>query len=369
MSKQIIVVGGLPESLLNFRGDLLSAFKARGFKVTAMSGLASDSIKLQLAAKGIKHIDIPIRRNGLNPVSDLLLFWRFYKTFKKNKPKAVIAYTIKPVIWGGLATRLAGVPFYGLVTGLGFAFQGEGFKRKLLTFVVTKLYSSALKVCRAVVFQNKDNRDVFIERNIVSSEKCHVVNGSGVNISSFQYKAIPDGEMAFLCVARLLKEKGLREYAAAATLVKKKYPQVSFKLVGPEDPSPDGISIEEVRTWSSIDYMGETKDVRPFIEQCHVYVLPSYHEGLPRSTLEAMATGRPVLTTDAVGCRETVETGINGFKVGVSNVTELTERMTWFIENPEKLNEMGKASRNMVEQKFDVNKVNDSILKIMELKS
>lgn len=368
MSKQVIVVGGLPESLINFRGDLLSAFQAEGYVVIAMSALASEDVKSELDAKSVKHQDIPIRRNGLNPLSDLLLFWQFYKYFKKINPEAVIAYTIKPVIWGGLAARLAGVPFYGLVTGLGFAFQGSGFKRKLLTSIVTKLYASALKASKAVIFQNNDNRDVFIERKIVTSDKCHVVNGSGVNISSFQYKAIPDGELTFLCVARLLKEKGLREYAAAATLVKKKYPQVSFQLVGPEDPSPDGISIEEVRTWSSIEYMGETKDVRPFIERCHVYVLPSYHEGLPRSTLEAMATGRPILTTDAVGCRETVDSGINGFKVGVANITELADRMTWFIENSEKLNEMGKASRNMVEQKFDVNKVNESILKIMGIK-
>jgi glycosyltransferase involved in cell wall biosynthesis len=365
---KIIVIGVLPSSLLNFRGELIRSIHDFDHEVVAIASGASKAEIEKIEVMGAEYIDAPIQRTGLNVFSDIKTFFKFRKLFKQLQPDIIMAYTIKPVIWGGLAARLSGVPFYGLVTGLGFAFQGSGFKRKLLTFMVTKLYASALKASKAVIFQNKDNRDVFIERNIVSSEKCHVVNGSGVNISSFQYKAIPDGEMTFLCVSRLLKEKGLREYAAASALVKKQYPYVKFLLVGPEDPSPDGIAIEEVRAWSSIEYMGETKDVRPFIRQCHVYVLPSYHEGLPRSTLEAMATGRPILTTDAVGCRETVDSGINGFKVAVSNITELAERMTWFIENLQKLNEMGKASRKMVEQKFDVNKVNDSILKIMELK-
>jgi len=367
MSEKICVIGGLPESLINFRGDLLSSIKETDCEVLAMSAPASEEVKQELTSKGVSFHSIPIRRNGLNPFGDLVLFWQLYRDYKKFKPRAVLAYTIKPVIWGGLAARLAGVPFYGLVTGLGFAFQGDGFKRKLLTLIVTKLYSSALKQANAVIFQNKDNRDVFIQRKIMHSDKCHVVNGSGVNISRFENKDIPEVEVTFLCVARLLKEKGLREYAAAAAVVKAKYPRVRFHLVGPEDPSPDGIPLSEVKAWDSIEYLGETEDVRPFIEQCHVYVLPSYHEGLPRSTLEAMAVGRAVLTTDAVGCRETVVEGENGFMVPVADHVKLADRMIWFIEHRLQLASMGKASRDLVEQRFDVRKVNADILSIMEL--
>jgi glycosyltransferase involved in cell wall biosynthesis len=169
-----------------------------------------------------------------------------------------------------------------------------------------------------------------------------------------------------LCVSRLLSEKGLREYAAAARIVKDKFPDVKFDLVGSEDPSPDAISLEEVSRWSDyVNYNGSTNDVRPYIEECHVYVLPSHHEGLPRSTLEAMSMGRPILTTNAVGCKETVEEGVNGFMVPVGSTIKLAEKMIWYIENEDKIQSMGKESRSIVENKFDVHKVNKEMLRIL----
>jgi glycosyltransferase involved in cell wall biosynthesis len=293
--------------------------------------------------------------------------------FKQQRPDLVLCYTIKPVIWGGLAARLTGTKFYALVTGLGFAFQGKSFKRRLLTQLVSFLYRLSLSHATKVIFQNKDNRDVFTGRNIIPVEKTEVVNGSGVDISRFTYQPVAfpnEGRYVFLCVARLLGEKGLREFEQASEIVKQKYSNMKCQVVGWTDPSPDGIPIEEVHSWQekgTIEYLGVSDDVRPLIAACHVYVLPSYHEGLPRSTVEAMAMGRPVITTNAVGCKETVEEGVNGFKVRVGNAQALAEKMIWFIEHPEQIEPMGLASRKMAEDKFDVHKVNARMLEIMGL--
>lgn len=366
-SAKVLVVGVLPKSLLNFRGELIQAIKAQNKSVLTVSAPLSDTLAQDFSAKSLDHCAVNFQRNGLNPWVDLRSCWALYRLFKKEQPEKVLAYTIKPVIWGGIAARFAKVTFYALITGLGFAFQGETFKRKLLTKLVSFLYKVALSHSTKAIFQNEDNRRLFLERGIVSFDKTEVVNGSGVDISRFGLSALADMEkgVQFLCVARLLGEKGLREYAQAASIVKSKYPNAQFVLVGPEDTSPDGILVSEVATWKGIEYQGATNDVRPFIEKAHVYVLPSYHEGLPRSTIEAMAMGRPVITTDAVGCKDTVENGENGFKVPVADAQALAEKMIWFIENSEQIEPMGLASRKMAEEKFDVHKVNARMLEIM----
>ena len=369
---KFLLVGVVPKSLLNFRGELIEAIKSQGYSVLTVSSPMSESLQQDFSVKGVDHCAVDFERNGLNPLSDLKACVALYRLYKKEKPYKVLAYTIKPVIWGGIAARFAKVPFYALVTGLGFAFQGENVKRKLLTQLVSFLYRVALSHASKVIFQNEDNRQLFVERGIVPFIKTEVVNGSGVDISRFGLTNLPalGNSVKFLCVARLLGEKGLREYAQAASIVKVQYPNSQFVLVGPEDSSPDGISIDEVKNWvreGAIDYAGATHDVRPFIEKAHVYVLPSYHEGLPRSTIEAMAMGRPVITTDAVGCKETVSEGMNGFKVPVGDAISLAEKMIWLIENSDQIEPMGLASRKMAEEKFDVHKVNARMLEIMGL--
>jgi glycosyltransferase involved in cell wall biosynthesis len=231
------------------------------------------------------------------------------------------------------------------------------------------LYKAALKRADKVIFQNPDNKQVFIDLGIVPKEKAIVVNGSGVDVSYFDIKPLPDSPR-FLLIARLLGDKGIREYIQAAKLVKKTYRNAVFQLVGPEDPSPNGISIEELESLNdtnAVEYLGSTDDVRPFIENCSVFVLPSYHEGLPRTVLEAMATGRPTLTTDVPGCRETVINGENGWLVEKGNVEQLANKMIWFIENQKEWQRMANASRAMAESKFDVHAVNAELLKIMGL--
>tara|TARA_B110000211_G_scaffold234230_1_gene302986 strand:+ start:1458 stop:2573 length:1116 start_codon:yes stop_codon:yes gene_type:complete len=364
--KMMLLVGVEPDSLLNFRGDLLKILANSSLSVTIITKPLDKNQKIKLESLGVDSEHVDFSRNGLNPATDLKTLFNLFLKFRAIQPDIILAYTIKPIIWGGLASRLYKTNFYSLITGLGFAFQGDSFKRKLLTKLVVFLYKIALKNSKAVIFQNTNNRDVFVSKGIVELSKTHIVNGSGVNLEKYNVENLPRSGIKFLCLSRLLGEKGLREYAEAAKIVKDKFPDVRFDLVGPEDSSPDAILLNEVNSWSGyINYKGSAADVRPYIKDSHVYVLPSYHEGLPRSTLEAMSMGRPVLTTNAVGCKETVEEGVNGFMVPVGSIIKLAEKMIWYIENKDKIQSMGEESRRIVENKFDVHKVNKEMLQIL----
>jgi glycosyltransferase involved in cell wall biosynthesis len=376
---KVIIIGALPESLINFRGEFLFSLAKKKLSVVAMASSSAENISLgidnvlsMLKKNKIAYKSYPVQRNGVNLVSDLYTWKVLRNEFKLQQPDIILAYTIKPIIWGGLASRVSPkTHFYALVTGLGFAFQGKTWKRRILTRLITLLYKASLKNAKKVIFQNPDNLQEFISRNIVPKEKCELVNGSGVDIEKFSFAQSPQVKpIIFLTIGRLLGEKGLREYAQAAKLVKKQYPEVIFQLLGPEDPSPDGLSIKEVDLWQKneiIDYLGSTDNVLPYIQACHIYVLPSYHEGMPRTVLEAMAIGRPILTTDVPGCRETVINGENGYLVPKSNAKALAERMIWFIENSDQWERMGNRSRQFAEEKYDVHKVNAKLMEIMGL--
>ncbi|HBC3872547.1 glycosyltransferase family 4 protein [Vibrio alginolyticus] len=367
---KFMIIGALPSSLYNFRGKLIESFKVRKLKLFALASGAKKNEVEEINRLGAEYIDFSVSRNGLNPFKDIFCLIQLISVVHKKKPDTVLAYTIKPIIWGGLAARFTNVKsFYAMITGLGYAFQKGGLAKSLLNTLVKFLYRSALKKSKGVIFQNRDNMQVFIDEGIVPKEKCFLVNGSGVDLSHYNLSPLPYTPH-FLLIARLLGDKGIREYAQAAKLVKQKYPEAVFELVGPEDPSPDGIKLDEVHQWTesgAIKYSGATTDVRPFIENCAIYVLPSYHEGMPRTVLEAMAMGRPILTTDVPGCRETVIDGENGWLVEKANEEQLAEKMIWFIENQDKWQEMGKSSHDMAYEKFDVHKVNAEILKIMGL--
>jgi glycosyltransferase involved in cell wall biosynthesis len=367
---KIIVIGALPSSLVNFRGELIKELSSSGHNVLAMANSASTSEVTSVERLSAKYIDYSVERNGLNPIKDVRTIFELIRTFKREKPDLILAYTIKPIIWGGLAARLSGMKkFYALVTGLGFAFQKGSILKNTLMKIVKALYQISLKNAKGVIFQNNDNRQIFIENKLVDSNRCSLVNGSGVDVSHFE-KSMLSGENNFLLIARLLGDKGIHEYVKAAGIVKIKYPNAIFNLVGPEDPSPDGISLNEVTSWHEngvINYHGGTEDVRPYIEQSNIFVLPSYHEGMPRTVLEAMAMGRPILTTNVPGCKETVVNGENGWLVEKANVEQLADKMIWFIENQGEWQRMGDISHQMAIEKFDVHKVNKELLKIMGL--
>lgn len=367
---KVIIIGTLPSSLTNFRGELINETARVVSDVVAMASGASLQEITAIESMQVRYMDYKVERSGLNPIKDLKTFFYLRRIFEQEKPDLVLAYTIKPIIWGGLAARFSGVKnFYALVTGLGFAFQKGSFIKSILMIAVKGLYRSALKCSKGVIFQNPDNKQLFIEQKLVDSKRCSLVSGSGVDLTHFS-KAELTKEFSFLLIARLLGDKGIREYVKAAEFVKAKYPNAIFNLVGPEDPSPDGISLEEVTAWhgsGAINYHGGTKDVRPYIEQSNIFVLPSYHEGMPRTVLEAMAMGRPILTTNVPGCKETVVDGENGWLVDKADVEQLAERMVWFIENQGEWHRMGDASHKLATEKFDVHKVNQKLLAIMGL--
>ena len=366
----VVIVGGHPPSLVNFRGDLIAEMIAAGHEVTALSAPAGKETIQSLEQMGARFVPFFISRAGLNPLHDMRTFRDLRRIFRQLRPDMVIAYTHKPVIWSGLALRgLKDVRFFPLITGLGFAFQGESLPRKFLTRITEGLYRAALADASGVIFQNPDNRALFEARGLSAGKPSIVVMGSGVNTAHFSPEPFAQGVPSFLMIARLKREKGVIEYLEAARLVKATHPQARFVLAGPGDPSPDGLTEADLRGWSDcVDYAGPVDDVRPLLRECGVYVLPSYSEGLPRTVIEAMSMARPVITTDAPGCRETVRNGENGFLVPVRDVKALAEKMRWMLDNTGKLAEMGAAGRKRAERLFDVRKVNAAMLSFMWLR-
>ncbi len=368
---RVAVVGAAPQSLVNFRGDLIAALVASGHEVVGMASDAEPVQVARLASVGASFRAFPVQRNGLNPLRDLQTYFALCRYMRELAPDVVLAYTIKPIIWTGFALRgMPAIRFYALVTGLGFAFQGGTVSRRFLARVVAWLYRAGLARATRVVFQNPDNRDEFVRRRIVPIEKCAVVAGSGVHLERFCLQPLPPTGVVFLTIGRRLGEKGFRIYAEAARRVKSIYPRAVFRLLGLDDPSPDAISLAEVCEWEArgwIEQVEPTDDVRSVLRDCHVFVLASYHEGMPRTVLEAMATGRPILTTDVPGCRETVNPGENGFLVLKADAEALAERMIWFIEHPEEWRRMGARSRAIAEERFDVAKVNREMIALMAL--
>ena len=368
---KIAVIGGYGPSLINFRGPMLRAMKKAGHEVYGIAPLDSTDVPEKLAEMGIKYIEASIERTGMNPLKDLASLWDMVKILRDIKPDAVFSYTIKPVIYGSIAARLAGVKnVYSMITGLGYAFGQTSGKRGLLFKLVKNMYRTGLACNKVVMFQNPDDRDLFKKLGIIPAAKETVItNGSGVDLEHYASSPVPQGGPVFLCIARLLKEKGVREFAEAGMHLKERYPQAAFRLVGPHDHGPDSISDDLIARWHNggIEYVGKVDDVRDELRKCSVYVLPSYREGTPRSVLEAMASGRPVVTTKATGCRETVIEGRNGFMVPVKNISALEQAMEKFILHPELMQPMGDASLKYATEKFDVNKVNATIMHGMGL--
>lgn len=373
MTERIAIHAGLASSLINFRGPLVKALCDAGLEVHAVAPeLTSDAAtRRQLEEWGVKLHDVPLRRAGINPLKDLATLCSYISILREIRPSIVLSYTIKPVIYGTLAAWFTKVPSrYALITGLGYAFTGEAQgKRKLVQGLARGLYRQALKRTNLVYFQNPDDEALFRKLGVVPpSVSTRVVNGSGIDTAIFDVAPLPAGPPRFLLIARLLGDKGVREYVHAAAAVRARYPHIQFRLVGGLDPNPDSIPRAELDGWiqsGDIEYLGEFDDVRPVIADASVYVLPSYREGTPRTVLEAMAMGRAVITTDAAGCRETVVNRDNGYLVPIKDVDALVVAMLRFVEHPELAAEMGKRARAIAVEKYDVHKVNAHMLEGM----
>lgn len=379
MSKIFLLIASYPASIIKFRGALIEAIQKTGFEIHVA---APDFKKFPeeltaLKALGYSVYDIPMQRTRTNPIADAKTLFALYRLIKNIKPDYVMGYTIKPVIYGSLAGALARVPHrFALITGLGYAFQGaeeNNYKKSNLQKLVHQLYALALVSTQKVFFQNPDDEAIFRKMAILKpSTASKVVNGSGVNVYEYAVASFPvvdfKPEPRFLLIARLLADKGIREYAQAAQVIKGRYPQVQFDLVGWIDDNPNAIEQVELDEWVSkglFNFWGKLTDVQPAIAASSIYVLPSYREGTPRTVLEAMAMGRPVITTDAPGCRETVIDGYNGYLVPVKSVDELVLAMEKFVLSPKLISTMGAAARKLAEEKFDVDAVNRIMLKEM----
>ncbi len=384
---KVLIIGGISRSLVNFRGPLIRAIQNAGHAVVACAGEPDKVAAQTLHLWGVDFFPIRLARAGMSPFADLRAFYDLFVLMRRVRPDVVLAYTIKPVIWGGLAARMAGVPgACSLITGLGYAFMEAGnLRQRLASMVATKLYKISLRHSRTVFFQNPDDLELFVTRQLVLEGQTQLLNGSGVDLIRYPVTPLPVSPV-FLFIGRLLVDKGIREYVEAIRTVRSDGKLNAAILVGASDPNPSSVKESEIQAWAKegiVDYRGELGDVRPVLAECSVYVLPSYREGTPRTVLEAMAMGRPIITTDAPGCRETVRLtlkgleqrrsgeavmeGENGFLVRPRNAAAVATAMRMFIGNPALISVMGQRSREIAEEKYDVHKVNAVILKALWL--
>jgi glycosyltransferase involved in cell wall biosynthesis len=362
---RIAIVASYAPSLVNFRGSLLVTLEKMGAKLLLIAPELTSNMLEPLRLEHAETINLRMNRNGISPFEDISTCYFLWTSLRKFSPDMILTYTVKPVIYGTLAAYFAKVPrSYALITGLGSAFSGSNIIPRYIIFVISQLYRIALRCSTAVVFQNTDDEQTFREKKILPcSVPSHVVNGSGVDLKYFSHSPLPESA-TFLMIARLLVDKGLREYVAAAREIKLQHPQTQFLLAGSLDKNPTSISEDELQKWiddSTVEYLGFLNDVRPAISRCSVYVLPSYREGTPRSVLEAMSMGRAIITTNAPGCRETVQHGVNGYLIPVRDVNALVSSMKELFD-PALRCQFGLASRSIAEEKYDVHKVNQQML-------
>ncbi len=377
MAMKIVVIAGYGPSLINFRGPLLASMRVFGHEVTALAPPDDSDVSAQLAKLGVGYRPIRLTRRGLNPMRDLATLRDIRRELKALRPDVVLSYTIKPVIYGSLAARLEGVKnIYSMITGLGAPFFGRGLVGRLVSGLVEGLYRAGMSKNRCVFFQNFDDEAFFQKRRLLGSNTRTIVTaGSGVDLAHFALAPVPapvpDGVPTFLLVARLLKAKGVAEFAEAARLVKLEHPEARFHLVGPLHEGAAGVDERDLARWREqgiVEWFGPVRDVRPRLAQASVFVLPSYYgEGLPRTIIEAASMGRAAITTDHPGCREAVIEGKTGFLVPVRDAVALSAAMKRFIVEPELAQVMGRAGRKLAEDRFDVNKVNKIILEAMQL--
>ena len=370
LPSSIAIISNQAFSLINFRGALIRDLAASGVRVLALAPDFTDSFRLKVCELGAEPIDYSLQRAGLNPLRDAVDAFRLSCLLKRLRPQATLAYFIKPVIFGTLAAWVAGLRMrIALIEGLGFVFMEDQsaltIKRKLLRALVGGLYRLALAKAERVILLNQDDIDDLCRAGILEGSKAVLVPGIGVNLADFPPSPVFCNPLTFVLVARMLREKGVYEFVDAARIVKARYRGVRFVLVGGTDANPGAILERELVAWRQegvVEWLGHVSDVREKLVAASVFVLPSYREGLPRSTQEAMSMAKPVITTNVPGCRDTVIDGENGFIVPAHDPAALATAMVRFIEKPSLIETMGCASRRMAEARFDVRVINRCML-------
>lgn len=365
---KIVIVLNTAWNLVNFRAGLIRALVAEGHEVVAVAPY--DEYAPRLAELGCRFVALPMDNKGTHPGRDLLLFFRFLKLFLLEKPGIFLGYTVKPNVYGSLAAHLIGIPVVNNIAGLGATFIRDNW----LTRLVRLLYRTALSRSHHVFFQNDEDMRMFVEGGLVAADKVSRLPGSGVDLHTFRYEPMQHMEnrpIRFLLVARLLWDKGVGEYVEAARLVQQRYPTARFQLLGFLDvKNPTAVSGEQMDEWVAegvVEYLGVADDVKPYLAAADCVVLPSYREGVPRSLLEAAAMGRPIVTTDAVGCRDAVDDGVSGLLCRTRNADDLAVKLLQIIEMPvEDRAKIGLAGRSKMELEFDENIVIDRYLYVIK---
>ncbi len=357
--------------LIIFRKELIQTLSAQGHKVYCFAIDFTDATRDQVKNLGGIPVDYSLNRTGLNPLRDLRDTLALSRKLKEIKPDLMFSFFAKPVIYGSLAAKLAGVPKrIGMLEGLGFTFTEQPFplpfKTKLIRWVQVQLYRLSVPLLDKIIFLNPDDPKDLLEKHSIKAKKSEVLGAIGLDLTSYAFVQPDTSKRRFIFIGRLLAEKGINEYIGAAKLVKQQYPDAEFVVLGGlDEDNPGGLKkaqLEALIKENIIIYPGHVNDVPRWIAEASVFVLPSYREGVPRSTQEAMAIGRAVITTDVPGCRETVVDGVNGFFVPPWSSEQLAEKMIRFIEQPELIEQMGKESYRIAQEKFDAQEVNERLV-------
>ncbi|HGM6985494.1 glycosyltransferase family 4 protein [Serratia marcescens] len=374
---KIALIGTAANCVVGFRADLIKSLHQQGHTVYALALDYDDNTRMQVTNLGAIPVDYKFSRTGLNPLKDFLDTYTLSKQLKRLAPDLVFSYFSKPSIFGTLAAVMAGVKKrYAMLEGLGYLFteqpQGVSRKVRLLKKIQVMLYRCIFPSLDALILLNPDDRHDLLVNCKINVKQAHVLGGIGLNLADYPFTPPPTSPVSFIFIARLLAEKGVHEYVAAAKIVKAKYPETRFYMLGAIDTqNPGSLTGKCLKNLIEDDIIiapGHVSNVAEWIAKSSVFVLPSYYrEGIPRSTQEAMAMGRAVLSTDVPGCRETVVQGVNGYLVKRWSHAELAEKMCELIENPQKITDMGLASYQLAQERFDADKVNNRLLELLEI--
>lgn len=351
--KHILLAGNTAWSMYNFRAGLIRELINAGYVVTVVAP-ADDNFEKRIEQLGAKFVDITIEAKGTNPIADLKLTMRFWTVFKELKPDFIFFYTIKPNIYGSFAARVRKIPHIAITTGLGYTFLSNNIVAK----IARSLYLLAFKGTKEVWFLNKDDYESFLSFKLIPKNKGSILRGEGINLQRFNASSVQPEKVTFLLMARMLWDKGVGEFVEASRVLKRKYPTSKFNLlgfIGVDNPS--AISERQMTNWMKegiVEYLGSTNDVVPYLKAASCIVLPSYREGVPITLLEAAAMCKPLVTTDSVGCRDTIDDGVTGYLCSVKNVQSLVEAMEKIIlMTPAQRQAMGEAGREKMKREFD----------------
>ena len=363
--KKILLLCVTSQNVITFRAELIKSLKEKGNSVSVV--VFDEEYKEEIVKLGVDFYCVKENNRGVNPLKILSLKRKYKKLIRQIAPNVVFSFMLKPNTFGVMAAKAMGIKnIYSMVEGAGDVFIRNSLKWKIIRFAVCCLYRKAFKSSKKVFFLNNDDKAEFIERKLVKESQCEIVHGIGVNLEKFAFKPVKN-DKTFLMLARMLESKGVFEYCKCARLVKQKYPDAVFNYLGAEGT----VKISDIQEYiddGSINYLGTTRDVRPYLEDCLLLLLlSSYREGLPMSIMEAESVGRAIITTDNVGCRDTVIDGYNGFLVAQKDYEAMAERCIWAIENFEQVKEMCANARKFAEERFDSKKINEIILNNIEM--